>query len=103
VQGKEARQRNEARGGIATIVFLAVGNSKATPSATVRRLSSALQKALRSADGSCLTLDWNMVKSMQPVPAQRMQVRALHLCACVACCATLGCLDGGKSKCRYSK
>ena len=41
----------------------------------VCRVSSAMQKALRGTDGSCLTLDWNMVKSMQPIPAQRMQVQ----------------------------
>lgn len=38
------------------------------------RLSSALRKTLARNEGSCLTLDWSMVKSMQPHAAERLKV-----------------------------
>jgi hypothetical protein len=41
MQGGGARRRDEARGGIATIAFLAVGHSKAAASTTVRRCAAS--------------------------------------------------------------
>jgi hypothetical protein len=42
---------------------------------TACRLIDALRRSLTKAnEGSCLVLDWSMVKGMQPLAADRMQV-----------------------------
>ena len=73
----EGSKRRVQQGDIVTIAFVAVGGPAPgvpPPSKTVHRLSGALRKTLARNEGSCLTLDWSMVKSMQPHAAERMRV-----------------------------